>query len=393
MKINLFFLAFTIFCSFTSEISFARSTSQCPGEEGYTYVNARRRNPTNGGFVSNQAFVDDTDDIFIAPSAAICGSSKITEYAKIYGNSVIDNSSVYGHAEISGNARVSDGAEIFENAKVNENAKIIGSVRILGKAVIAGEALIYNNSQDDLVQVLGQARVTGKARVTNNAEISGNARIMGNAIVFGNTQVNGTAVITGYTKLASGLFTSGTRNDPDYEGIARANKEAQEAEIARQAKLEKEKREKEILDKKMKRYNQLINTMTAEGLLGTFDSQRRSIVISSFCQMDAQYRIMGQGDFNYEDRSYSIKLNMKKHGKFSVEPKVFGSSTTCINLDLRDVDYGVGTEAHYVDNLTNKEWQGLHMSCMNLIFEYSNQKKAEEGVSMLNELSNICKSL
>ena len=115
----------------------AETSPMCPGEEGYFYVNYQRRNPQAGGFVSYQADVDDSDDVFIAPTAAICGSSSIRDSARIYGTAIVSNSEVYGSARVYGNARVSSNSEIYGEARVYGNSQVIQS-RIFGDATVEG---------------------------------------------------------------------------------------------------------------------------------------------------------------------------------------------------------------------------------------------------------------
>src|SRR5437868_1129300 len=84
----------------------AATSSKCPGEAGYNFTNyARRNNPSAGGFVSNTAFVNDQDDdLFIAPSAAICGFASIEGRASIRGNTLIrGNTVVTDSAVVQGN--------------------------------------------------------------------------------------------------------------------------------------------------------------------------------------------------------------------------------------------------------------------------------------------------
>jgi len=115
----------------------AATSSKCPGEEGYNFTNYKHRNPQAGGFVSHMADVEDNDTVFIAPTAAVCGSSSIRGNARIYGNAVIDNSEVYGNARVYGNAKVSNNSEIYEDARVFDEA-IVNQSRVFGNSTVEG---------------------------------------------------------------------------------------------------------------------------------------------------------------------------------------------------------------------------------------------------------------
>ena len=142
--------------------SLADTSPLCPNESGYFYKNYRQRNPTQGGFVSDQAFVEDedTDNVFISPTAAVCGSSSITGSVKIFGTAVINNATISGNVNIKDNAKVT-GANISDNAIISGNAYINSS-----------EVIIREKAQ-----VLGNAKITGDAIIGGNAIIGGYARI------------------------------------------------------------------------------------------------------------------------------------------------------------------------------------------------------------------------
>jgi hypothetical protein len=83
-----FFYGLSVICLFSLSImsitTYAATSSKCPGEDGYNFTNYRShatRNPTNGGVVSNSAFVDET--AYIAPTAAVCNSASVLKYARI----------------------------------------------------------------------------------------------------------------------------------------------------------------------------------------------------------------------------------------------------------------------------------------------------------------------
>jgi carbonic anhydrase/acetyltransferase-like protein (isoleucine patch superfamily) len=83
----------------------------------------KRRNPTQGGFVSYQASVDDTEELFIARTAAVCGGSNIQDSPKIFGTSVIRNAKISGSAEINCAAIVENGAEVTDEARITKKCK------------------------------------------------------------------------------------------------------------------------------------------------------------------------------------------------------------------------------------------------------------------------------
>jgi uncharacterized protein YaiI (UPF0178 family) len=104
------FLFPTLFL-FVSFSTLAVTSNKCPGEAGYSYTNDRNRNPTPGGFVSNGAHV--SENSFVAPTAAVCGSamvesSRLLGESVVAGNSYIENSILMGNTIIDGDATVID---------------------------------------------------------------------------------------------------------------------------------------------------------------------------------------------------------------------------------------------------------------------------------------------
>lgn len=232
---------FTVFLLLGLSINLvqAETSSSCPGEEGFYFTNYKRRNPTLGGFVSYQASVDDTEELFIARTAAVCGGSNIQGSPKIFGTSVIRNAKVSGNAEINGSAKVENGAEVTDEARITENARITGSVRVSGKAYVGGNAAIFNHSENDFAEVTENARVTANAEISGNSLIRGRARVMGQAKVFGDTVVEGSAMITGYARLSSGIISSGTLDPAEPKNEV----EAKDAVAKAKAQAEKVKKE------------------------------------------------------------------------------------------------------------------------------------------------------
>lgn len=98
-----------IFLSSMAFSALAATSTKCPGEQGYRYTNDRDRNPTPGGFVSNGAHV--SEDSFVAPTAAVCGSAMVTGsrvlgVSVVKGNAFVENSVLMGNAIIGGDAHV-----------------------------------------------------------------------------------------------------------------------------------------------------------------------------------------------------------------------------------------------------------------------------------------------
>ncbi|MCP3981405.1 MAG: hypothetical protein GY716_19065 [bacterium] len=115
----------------------AATSFRCPGEEGYLYTNYRNRNPQSGGFVSHSAFVEDS--VFIAPTAAVCGSASVLDSARVYGTAVVmDEAEVSGDARVYGSAQVSGTAVISGKAKVSDHARISGTAIVEGRAWFRG---------------------------------------------------------------------------------------------------------------------------------------------------------------------------------------------------------------------------------------------------------------
>lgn len=369
-----------------AEAVLAATSSRCPGEEGYFYVNYRHRNPTNGGFVSHNAYVDDTDNIFIAPTAAICGSSHISDRAKVYGTAIIDNASISGRAEVFGDARVSDGAEVTDEAKISENAEVSGSVRISGRAVVSGSARVVNASQDNFAEVSDRARVTGNARVTENAQISGSARVQGNAVISGDASISGKAVITGHTKISDGSVSSGTRNDPDYEGIAKAKKADAEAEAARKAAAAHAKQVQQKNEAKTKRFNEIVKELTDDNYLQT--DKDNSITFPSLCRMNADYRVITPASavLGAGDKTYHLKVffgeSVSFHGYESTTGRI------CVEVDLRGLASGASSERSYYDNYKRTTGYANGAGCLPV--RYSSISDAQYVAGLLNEMHQLC---
>jgi carbonic anhydrase/acetyltransferase-like protein (isoleucine patch superfamily) len=377
--------------------AYAAVSSLCPGESGYYYVNHKRRNPTQGGFVSDQAFVDDTDYNFIAPTAAVCGSSKIEGNARIYGTARIIKARVSGSAEVFDNAIVADGAEITESAKVSGDAKVYGSVRVQGKGHVGGRAQVWNSSIDNLVVISGDAIVSGDARITQDAQVTERARVMGNAKLDGDVLVRGSAVIRGYTKLSKGEVNAGIKDDPDYEGIEKARVAAEqeknriEAEATSQRNLAAQKQlNREKIDNLWLELNQV----------NTFRSAR-SVNISNRCQLTMVWDVKKSatvvsggnadgGRIYREDETYTAVIDLKEPIKLTAN-----SNKNCITLDLSKWNGNMRTSWQYKDNMTGYETNFTSRAsntCLPL-YEVYKRIKTGEIIEKINSIAKLCKEL
>ena len=126
----------------------AATSPRCPGETGFFFVNNKRRNPQQGGFVSHSADIEDEYGVFIAPTAAVCGSAHIADNARIYGQAIVrDNAEVlekarvYGDAVIEGDSVVTGRARVYENARVSGSSFISGTARLKGWIKVVDEDL------------------------------------------------------------------------------------------------------------------------------------------------------------------------------------------------------------------------------------------------------------
>jgi len=131
-------------------------------EKGYFYINDKKRNIPDGGFVSHSADVSDSKYVYIAPTATVCGSASVSGSVRIYGYSVIRD-----------NAIISEQAQIFGSAVVRGNSEISGYAKIFGYAVVEGDSVI-----------------TGKVRVYENALVSGSSFISGDTRIKGYSKIN-----------------------------------------------------------------------------------------------------------------------------------------------------------------------------------------------------------
>ncbi|HVJ63938.1 MAG TPA: hypothetical protein VM901_01650 [Bdellovibrionota bacterium] len=118
-------------------------------EKGYIFVNYKQRsNPEEGGFVSYQADVDDTDDqVVIGREAVICGSSSVRESARVYGSALVMNSEIYGSARVYGNAVIKNNSEVFGEARIFDNS-VVSDSKVSGKAKVRGWTKLSDDTVD-----------------------------------------------------------------------------------------------------------------------------------------------------------------------------------------------------------------------------------------------------
>jgi len=240
-------IAFTSIILMTATIpatASAATSYKCPGESGYFYTNNRNsRNPRKGGFVSDSANVG--DNVFIAPTAAVCGSASVIEYARVY-----------------------------------------------GKAIIGGEA-----------EVTDKARVFGNARVSGTALVGGKAKVSDHAIVSGDTIVEGVAWIRGYFHARSGHFTEGTKRAAKPQSLINAEKKQASAASAQRAK-EAANNRKAALKREGKNSLQQISRKLARGSHSVVNYNRQVTYKSSWsvyginndkCSIEMKERIRQTG--------------------------------------------------------------------------------------------------
>ncbi|MCK5882378.1 MAG: hypothetical protein KAG61_01720 [Bacteriovoracaceae bacterium] len=148
-----FVTSFFIFMS----SAWAVTSSQCPGEEGYTYTNSRNSNsPSTGGFISYDA--DITDDIWLGRNAAICGFSSVTDGARVTGRAVI-----CGDALVHGNkVRITGHSRVCGNAEVTGTAVLSGYISITSGFYSAGK---HSNTYKEPQKTKGQLRSEAQAAV------------------------------------------------------------------------------------------------------------------------------------------------------------------------------------------------------------------------------------
>lgn len=292
--------------------SFEIFASPCSGEDGYYWTNYRGRpNQSRGGFISNEAFADDSyNNVFIGPSAQVCGSSVIVGDVKIIGKAVVESASISDDVVIKEDAYVGPGVEIKDRAQVAGDAFVMGSVLIEGEAKIGGKASVSNESDEFVVIISENARVFQNAKVSGNAFIGGKAFIMGNSTVKGDAVVNGNAKLRGWFEVSEGEISSGvhTAEMPEEERARREREERwrQEEERRRQ----EEERRQEIRRQKLAKLKVARDTI---GRLATYSkgifNMRAEIIGCNFYFKNIE-------DYGYTDGERS-KLTIK--AKFNLK--------------------------------------------------------------------------
>lgn len=130
----------------------AYAVTGCDGQDGYSYVNDKKRNPRPGGFVSYSASVDEYSEI--APTAEVCDSA-IVEYSSIIGNARVGGDAVVKSSKIMGNARVGGDAYI-------EKATLRGFYEISTGEL---KGVVYTAEKPMMRQSTGSTKVSKEATI------------------------------------------------------------------------------------------------------------------------------------------------------------------------------------------------------------------------------------
>lgn len=163
-------IVFVIYC--ITQLSFS---NPCGGESGSTWINDRNRNSRPGGFVADGAVVEEY--VFIAPTAAVCGSATITGNAKINGNArVLDRAIVQG-GQVSGNAIVKDDATIENGAIITADAIIGGDAVVSSGAIVRGFTERYGGLVSKGVYSEPESEARIQNRITKQQEAENAARL------------------------------------------------------------------------------------------------------------------------------------------------------------------------------------------------------------------------
>jgi carbonic anhydrase/acetyltransferase-like protein (isoleucine patch superfamily) len=342
--------------------SLASTSSKCPGEEGYYFTNYKHRNPTQGGFVSNKADVQDTDDLlFIGPESAICGSSRISGKARIFGEAIINNASIQDEAEISENALIEKGATISGNARISGQVRIYGSVEVSGQAVVTESAILYNNDSEKLVSISGKARIAGSVEIDGDAIVEGSAKISGHVKLWGDVRVNGTAVLKGYTRRYTGTISSETISEPDYAGIAKAKEDelARCRKIAHDEELDRLAREAFKIAEALRVQEEAIRKAEErQKLERKFKSIRDKLKNSKFYNNNGDYEVI------ITDNDCVFKINSHHHiynFDFSRNSKLQDRSTSSGGLKFVTREYVDSVQANDQPEVKTK-YQSLELT-------------------------------
>lgn len=112
-------------------------TCDCDGEPGQRWTNVRDGVKRTGGCVGFNASV--SDDSFVAPSAAVCGSAVVSLKARIFdgcivtGKSIMQSAACYGDAMITGDARVTGKQiRVYQNSMVTGDTVLSGTITVKG---------------------------------------------------------------------------------------------------------------------------------------------------------------------------------------------------------------------------------------------------------------------
>ncbi len=139
-----------------------------------------------GGYIEHEgnleSLVDSGRDgqCWVGGDAAVFGSAKVCENARVWGNAVVKDSAV-----VMGHARVAEFARVYENARVTGNACVRDSAQVYNHAVLCDNATVSGYSL-----IRGNARLGDNCFVSEMAEVSGMIRLSGRAHIRGHARVS-----------------------------------------------------------------------------------------------------------------------------------------------------------------------------------------------------------
>lgn len=140
---------------------------------------AGHRHKNGGGFVANEAHVDDS--VYVAPDAMVLDQAVVT------GNVRIED-----HVIVRGSAQISDSAKLSGHALVQGNAQVSQQAILNGYAIVDNEASISGHAV-----VSDQAIVNGSAKILDNAQVSESALVSGFYTVSGQAVIKGLSIVQG----------------------------------------------------------------------------------------------------------------------------------------------------------------------------------------------------
>jgi len=182
-----------------SRLCYAYNKTPCEGAKGKCSTNS---DGSAGGFVADSAYVEKLPNRFfwikkknrpyISPSVQVCGSSSVTEDARLDDyTQVRDSAKIYGNAKVS-NSIVQGDSRVYGESVVEKESDLSGDVEIFEKAAIQNSKIyggkIHGNSEVQWSIVRGESEIFGKAHVlaTNVAD----CMIYDNAKIFSSIEID-----------------------------------------------------------------------------------------------------------------------------------------------------------------------------------------------------------